>query len=100
MPGSNSETRGRRFCDSLGSSIGVQYYVGPIIILHGRITAREYVNWLSNVVRPIIHTLFLNNDAVLKTPKPPLTQLDLFSNGLKSKKVNFTSFPGQHNHQI
>jgi hypothetical protein len=28
------------------------------------------------------------------------TQLELFSHGLKSMKVNFNIFPGQHNHQI
>jgi hypothetical protein len=31
---------------------------------------------------------------------PPFTQLELFSDGLKSMKVNFNIFPGQHNHQI
>jgi hypothetical protein len=35
-----------RFCDGLGSNIVVQYSVGPIITLHGRITAREYVGRL------------------------------------------------------
>jgi hypothetical protein len=30
----------------------------------------------------------------------PITQLELFSHGLKSMKVNFNIFPGQHNHQI
>jgi hypothetical protein len=31
---------------------------------------------------------------------PPFTKLELFSHSLKSMKVNFTIFPGQHNHQI
>jgi hypothetical protein len=31
---------------------------------------------------------------------PPFTQLELFSHGLKSMKVNFTIFPGQHNRKI
>jgi hypothetical protein len=35
-----------KFCDGLGSSIMVQYSVGPIITFHGRITAREYMNRL------------------------------------------------------
>jgi hypothetical protein len=47
MPGYNSETRGR-FCDGLGSNIVVQHSVGPIITLHGQITAREYVDRLDN----------------------------------------------------
>jgi hypothetical protein len=45
MPGSSSETWGR-FCDGLGNNIIVQYSVGPIITLHGQITAREYVDRL------------------------------------------------------
>jgi hypothetical protein len=57
--GSNSETWGR-FCDDLGSNIMVQYSVGPIITLHGRITAREYVDRLGNQVHPIIQMLLLN----------------------------------------
>jgi hypothetical protein len=44
----------------------IQYSVSPIITLHGRITAREYVNWLSNQAHPMVQTLFLNNDAVFQ----------------------------------
>jgi hypothetical protein len=58
---SNRETWGR-FRDGLGSNIVVQYSVGPIITLHGRITAREYEDRLGNQVQPIIQTLFPNND--------------------------------------
>jgi hypothetical protein len=36
----NSETWGR-FCDGLGGNIMLLYSVGPIITLHGQITARE-----------------------------------------------------------
>jgi hypothetical protein len=39
MPGSNTETRGR-FSDDSGNNIMVQYSVGAIITLHGRITSR------------------------------------------------------------
>jgi hypothetical protein len=39
LHGSNSETQGQ-FYDGLGSNIVVQYSVGPIITLHGQITAR------------------------------------------------------------
>jgi hypothetical protein len=46
MPGSISETRGR-FCDGLGSNIVVQYSVGPIITLRGRVTARDFVDVIS-----------------------------------------------------
>jgi hypothetical protein len=37
---------------------------------------------------------------VTKKTVPPFTQLKLFSYGLKSMKVKFNIFPGQHNHRI
>jgi hypothetical protein len=98
MPGFNSETRGR-FCDGLGSNIVVQYSVGPIIILHGPITATECVNRLDNQLHPMIQSS-PKNDAVFMTTMPPFTQMKLFSHGLKSTMVNFSIFSGQHNHQI
>jgi hypothetical protein len=68
--GSNSETPGR-FCDGLGSNIVVQYSVAPIINLHGRITARDYVDRLGNQVNPMIQTLFANNGAVFQDDSAP-----------------------------
>jgi hypothetical protein len=88
------------FCDGLGSNIVVQYSVSPFITLHGRITAREYVDRFGNQVHPMIQTLFRTTMQFSKTTKPPFTQLELFSHGLESMKVNFNIFPGQHNHQI
>jgi hypothetical protein len=55
---------------------------------------------LRNQVHPMIQTLFPNNDAVFQDRNSPFTQQELFSHGLKSMKVNFSIFPGQHNHQI
>jgi hypothetical protein len=91
MPGFNSETWGR-FCDRLGYSIVVQYSVGPIDTLRGRIAARELGNQ--------IQTLFPNNDALFQDDNASFTQMKLFNHGLKNIKVNFNIFPGQHNHQI
>jgi hypothetical protein len=82
-----------RFCDGLGSNIVVHYSVDPI-------TAREYVERLGNQVHPMIQTLFPNNNGVSKTTMPPFTQLELCSHGLKSMKMDFNIFPGQHSHQI
>jgi hypothetical protein len=65
MPGSSSETR-KRFCDGLGRDIVVQQSVGPIITLHGRITAREYVDRLDIQVHPMIQTLFPHDGAVFQ----------------------------------
>jgi hypothetical protein len=65
MPGSKNGTWGR-FCDGLGSNIIVQYSVGPIITLHVRISAREYVDSLGNQAHPMIQTLFPNEDTVFQ----------------------------------
>jgi hypothetical protein len=100
MPGSNSEAIGR-FCDGLGRNTIVQYSVGPIITLHGWITAREYLDRLCNQVYPMIQTLFPNSVVQFsKKPMPLFTQLEVFSHGLKNVKVNFNIFPGQHSHHI
>jgi hypothetical protein len=74
------------------------YSVCLNITLHGLITAREYVDRLGNQVHPMIQTLFLNNNAVSQDNRQ--TQLELFSHGLKSMKVNSNIFPGQRNHHI
>jgi hypothetical protein len=87
MPCTNSETRGR-FCDGLGSNIVVQYSVGPIITLHGRIIAREYVGRLENQANSIIKNLLQNKDAVSQDDNVAIHM-----------KVNF-NIPSQHNHQI
>jgi hypothetical protein len=71
MSGCKSEKRGR-FCDGFGSSIVVQYSVGPISILHGRITAKEYVGRWGIQVHLIIQTLFPNNDAVFQDHNAPV----------------------------
>jgi hypothetical protein len=67
----------------------VQYSVGPIIILHDQITAREYVDRSSNQVYPKIQTLFPKNDTVFQDNNAPFIQL--FSHGLKSMTINSTS---------
>jgi hypothetical protein len=71
MPGFSSKTRERSY-DSSGSNIVVQYSVSPITTLHGRITARKYVDRLGNQVQPMIQTLFLNNDAIFHDDSAPI----------------------------
>jgi hypothetical protein len=71
----------------MGSNIAVQYSVGLIITLDGQITLREHVDRLGNQVHPTILTLFPNNDGVFQDDNAPFIQLELFSHGLKSKKV-------------
>jgi hypothetical protein len=45
--------------------------VGPIMALHGRITARDYMDRLGNQMHPMIQTLFLNN-AVFENDNAPI----------------------------
>jgi hypothetical protein len=53
------------------ANIMVQYSVVPIITLHCRITAREYVDRLCNQVHPITQT-FPNDDAVFQDDNAPI----------------------------
>jgi hypothetical protein len=57
------------------------------------------VDRLGNQVHPVIQMLF-PNDAIFQDDSAPIHTAELFSHGLKSMKVNFIIFPGQHNHQI
>jgi hypothetical protein len=40
--------------------------VGPIITIHGKITAKEYPDRLGYQMHPMSETLFLNGDAVFQ----------------------------------
>jgi hypothetical protein len=66
------------FYDGFGSNIVVQFSVGPIITVHGRITAREYVDKLGNQVHPKIQTLFPNNDVVFEDENAPIHRAGTF----------------------
>jgi hypothetical protein len=59
-------------CNGLGSNIIVQHSIGRSITLHGRITARGYVDRLGNQVHPVIQMLFPNNNAVFQDDNAPL----------------------------
>jgi hypothetical protein len=50
----------------LGSNIIAKYSAAPIITLHGRITARDYVDRLGNQMHPMIQNLFPKNEAVFQ----------------------------------
>jgi hypothetical protein len=70
MTGSSSETQGTS-CDGLSSNIVVQYSVGSIVTIHGRITTREYVGRLGNQMHPTVQTLFPNGNAVFENDNAP-----------------------------
>jgi hypothetical protein len=94
MRGSRSERR-EMFCDGLGSNIVAQYSVGPVITLHNRITAREYMDRLGNQMHPMIQTLCPNDHAAIQDDNAPIHTAAAVHHGLKSMKVNFSIFPGQ-----
>jgi hypothetical protein len=48
------------------------YSLGPIITLHSRINAREYVDMLGNLVHPTMETLFPNKDTVFQDDNAPV----------------------------
>jgi hypothetical protein len=48
------------------------YSFGPVITLHGQISAREYMDGLGNQVHPMIQTLFLNNNVVFQGNNSPI----------------------------
>jgi hypothetical protein len=99
MPGSNSETRGR-LCDGLGSNIVVQYSVGPIISVHGRITAREYVDRLDNQVHPMTQTLFPNNCVVFQDDTAHIHTAGTAQSLFEEHEGELQHLHVQHNHQI
>jgi hypothetical protein len=50
----------------------VQCSVGPIITLHGQITAKEYVDRLGNQVHSVIQTSFPSSGAVFQEVSAPI----------------------------
>jgi hypothetical protein len=50
----------------------IQHSAGPVITLHGPITARKYVDRLGNQVCPMIQMLFPNNDPVFQDDTVPI----------------------------
>jgi hypothetical protein len=64
----------------------VQYSRGPIITLHGRITARECVDMLGNQVHPMFQTLFPNNDAVFQDNNAPIHRAGTVQSRIKEHK--------------
>jgi hypothetical protein len=57
---------------------------------------------LGDQVHPMSQTLFPNNDPVFQDDNDPIHTDGTvqFCHGLKSMRMNFNIFPGQHNHLI
>jgi hypothetical protein len=75
------------------------YSAGPIITLHGRTTASDYVDILGNQMHPVVQMLFPNNDANFKMTIRPNTHAAVFSLGFVSMKMHFFIFPSQQTRQ-
>jgi hypothetical protein len=63
---------------------------------------------MAEFVKLILLVVFMQQDAnnknkekaVFQDDSAPFTQPEMISHGLKRMKMNFSIFPGQHNHQI
>jgi hypothetical protein len=76
------------------------YYAGLVITLNLRITASDYVDILGNQLQSYGNMIFSNNDAIFHDDSSPIhTHTRVFSLGLRSMKMHFNIFPGQHNRQ-
>jgi hypothetical protein len=75
------------------SNIVVQYSVDPIITLHGRITAREYMDKLGNHVHSMIQTLFPNNDAVFPDDNAPIHTAGTVQSWFEERKGELQHLP-------
>jgi hypothetical protein len=95
MPGSNSETWKRFWAAVLWYSI---LLVPLLPFMAELLQGCTYVDRVGNKLDPIIHMLFPNNDAVFQDDNAPIHTAGTvqFSHSLKSMKVNFNIFPGQH----
>jgi hypothetical protein len=89
MPGISSETQGSSVM-VFGSNIVVQCSVGPIITLHGRITAMEYVDRLGNPVHLMIQRLFPNKEAVFQVDNAHIHTTGTVQSWFEQHEVNLT----------
>ena len=75
------------------------YSAGPIVTLNGRITSSDCVDILGSQMHSVVQMLFPNNDAIFQDDSSPYTQPEVCSVGLRSMKMHFNIFLGQHNDQ-
>jgi hypothetical protein len=71
-------------------------YSAVPIILNGRITASDNTDILGNQMHPVVQMFYPNNDAIFQDDNSPIHTAKVFSLGLRSMKINFIVFPGQH----
>jgi hypothetical protein len=65
----------------------------PIIALHGRHTASEYVDRLGNQMPPMIHSLFSNNNVVIQHDNAPIHTAGTLQSWFEDMKENFNILP-------
>jgi hypothetical protein len=72
------------------------YSAGPIITLHGRITASDYVDISRYHLHPKIQIFSLTLMQFFKMTIRQYTLPEVYSLSLKSMTIHFYNFPGQH----
>jgi hypothetical protein len=99
MPGSNSEKGGSSVMVWAAMS---RYSILLVPLLPFMAELLQENIWTGWVIRciPCSRRYLRTAMQFSKTTMRPFTQLELFSHGLKSMKVNFKIFPGQHIRQI
>jgi hypothetical protein len=75
------------------------YSAGHMINLNDRIAACDYVDVSRNLVHPVSRYCFLTMMQFFKMTVHPYTHPEVFSLGVRSVKMHFNIFPGQHNRQ-
>ena len=68
--------------------------LGLYLTLNGQITASDYVDILGSKVQLMVQVLFPNNDAIFQDDDWPYIQPEVFSLGLRSRKMHFNIFCG------
>jgi len=75
------------------------YSAGPLITLNSQITASDCVDIVGNQVHLMVQMMFLTMMQFFKITVHPYTQPEVFILGLRSMKMHFNIFSGQHNCQ-
>jgi hypothetical protein len=74
------------------------YSVGHIVIFHGGITAREYMDRLGNQVHPMIQMLFPNKDAVLQDDSASIHTAGTVQSWFEENEGEHDPWPAQSAH--
>ena len=71
------------------------YSAGPIITLHGRITASDYVGISRNHVHTMVQLFFHNNDAVFQDDNSPIYKARIFQSWFEQHALQHLPWAAQ-----